>query len=273
MVISPVRWRYTQIQLDPARTQQPALADLRVRRALVLGLDRATMAGIVTEGTSSVAEVPVSPIDPVFQRVQQAITSHPYDTSRAAALLQEAGWSRSAAGSVINSAGQPFALDIRTTAGTDNETEMSIMAADVAGLGIQVTQTVVPQSRIRDNEYRVTFPGLNTTAQSINIPGTLAVAEGDQCATAERRFAGSNRGCWINAEYDRLFVTASSSLDPNERANAVVGALKILTEDTGVFGLAYNSENVAVRKGLVGPGARWPAQIGNTWNIQDWHWE
>jgi ABC-type transport system substrate-binding protein len=187
--------------------------------------------------------------------------------------MQEAGWSRSAAGPFVNAAGQPFTIDIRTTAGTDNETEMSIIAADFSKFGLHVSQTVAPQSRIRDNEYRVTFPGLNTTAQSINIPGTMAVAEGGQCATAERRFAGSNRGCWINAEYDRLFVVASSSLDPVERAGAVVGALKILTEDVGVFGLAYNSENVAVRKGLVGPGARWPAQIGNTWNIQDWHWE
>ena len=24
---------------------------------------------------------------------------------------------------------------------------------------------------------------------------------------------------------------------------------------------------------LVGPGTRWPGQIGTTWNVHEWHWE
>ena len=117
------------------------------------------------------------------------------------------------------------------------------------------------------------IPGLNNTAQSIDVPGTLAVAITDQCPTVERRYIGSNRGCWRNAEFDRLYLVASTALDPRERDQAGIEAIKILTEEVGVFGLAYNSENIAVRKGLVGPGPRWPAQVGNTWNVHEWRWE
>ena len=43
---------------------------------------------------------------------------------------------------MTNDAGQPFSLDVRTTAGADNETEANIIAADLSKLGMQMTQTV-----------------------------------------------------------------------------------------------------------------------------------
>lgn len=174
VLVTPVRWRYSQIQFDPARSQQPALLDARVRRAIVFGLDRETIAQVVTVGNSPAADVPLSPFDPLYPAVQQTIAKYPYDPGRAAAL---------------------------------------------------------------------------------------------------RRFVGTNRGCWRNADYDRFFITAYSALDTRERDAATVQALKILTEEVGIFGLSYSSENLAVRKGLVGPGPRWPPQVGNTWNIHEWYWQ
>jgi ABC-type transport system substrate-binding protein len=100
----------------------------------------------------------------------------------------------------------------------------------------------------------------------------MAVAISDQCASVQRRYAGSNRGCWKNAEYDRNYTIATTSLVPAERDAAVVQGLHALTEDVGLIGLSYNTENVAVRKGLVGPGPRWPGQVGTTWNVHQWQW-
>ncbi|HEY3118342.1 MAG TPA: peptide ABC transporter substrate-binding protein [Chloroflexota bacterium] len=272
VVITPVRFRYVQIQLDPTRNEQPALSDPRVRRALATGIDRVSLAEVVTQGTAPATEIPVSPNDPIYPDALNAAAKYPYDPARAAALLTEAGWTRRG-DQLANGAGQPFALDLRTTASSDNESEMSIIGADLGKLGMQVSETVIPQSRIRDNEYRVTFPGLNTTAMSIDVPGIFVVAISSQCATTQTRFAGSNRGCWQNSEFDRLYLVASSSLDARERAQAEVQALHVLTDDVGIIGLSYNSESIAVKKGLVGPGSRWPGQVGNTWNIHEWHWQ
>jgi peptide/nickel transport system substrate-binding protein len=271
VIASPTRWRYQQIQFDPARLQQPALLDQRVRRAIVHSLDRATIAEVVTEGTSKVADTPVVPTDALYPRVQERITQYPYDQTRALALMQEAGWTRQG-DRLVNANGQPFNLELRTTAQTDNETEQSLVAADLAKLGLVPQQVIVPQSRIRDSEYRVTFPGLNGTAQSIDLPGILSVAISDQCASAERRFVGSNRGCWKNPQFDRFYEIGTTSLDRNERDNAVVDAFRVMTDEVGIFGLSYNAESLAVRKGLVGPGTRYPGQVGNTWNVHEWHW-
>jgi peptide/nickel transport system substrate-binding protein len=268
---TPIRWRYVQIQFDPQRNGQPALLDRRVRRALYHGIDRESMAEITTQGTATAAEVPLFPKDPIYPRAEQAITKYPFDPTRALALLQEAGWTRRG-DTLVGTNGQPFALDLWTTAAIDNEREVSIVAADLDKLGLQTTQLVIPQSRIRDSEYRVSFPGLNFTAQSIDVPGTLGVAAGDRCPTAQNRFSGGNRGCWKNAEFDRQYLIASTSLERAERDEAVIQSVRVLTEEVGLYSLSYNTENLAMRKGLVGPGPRWPGQTGNTWNIHEWHW-
>jgi hypothetical protein len=61
-------------------------------------------------------------------------------------------------------------------------------------------------------------------------------------------------------------------LDVAERDAAVVQGLRILTAELGIIGYTRSSEYIPVRKGLVGPGARWPGQIGNTWNVHNWRW-
>jgi ABC-type transport system substrate-binding protein len=145
------------------------------------------------------------------------------------------------------------------------------MASDLGKVGMNVTQDVVPQARVRDLEYNVSFPGLKTAARSLDAPGTLIVNTSEQCPTADRRFIGSNGGCWRNAAFDRAFTVASSSLDPRERETAYVSALKILSEDVGVIGLYYDTENLAIRSGVLGFGPRWPGTPGNTWNVYEWN--
>jgi peptide/nickel transport system substrate-binding protein len=272
VVVNPVRFRHTQIQFNPAYLEQPALQDVRVRRALIHGLDRETLAQTVSAGLSPATDIYLSPGDPLYTEAQRVIAKYPYDPNRALALLADAGWAKRG-DTLVDARGEPFKLDVRTTQSADNQAELSIMAADFTNLGMQVAQTVIPQSRIVDSEYVIKFPGLNNTGLSIQTPDTLRRGVTAECPDPARRYTGGNRGCWSNPEFDRLYEVASTSLDEAERGRAVVQALKILTEDVGLIGLFYTSENVPVRKGLIGPGPRWPGQIGNTWNVQDWRWQ
>jgi peptide/nickel transport system substrate-binding protein len=271
VIAAPVRWRYVEVQHDPARNQQPALLDPRVRRALVHGIDRETLANVTAGGTSGLSNVPLVPEDPLFGDVDRAIAKYPFDPARATALLQEAGWTRR--GDTFERDGQPFALEVRATQLPENEMELNIIAADLTKLGLQVASNIIPQARMRDFEYRVTFPGLSTTANSIDNPGALLLFTSEQCASAGRSFTGANRGCWKNAEFDRLYDVATTSLDPADRRSAVIQAFKMLTEEVGVFGTTTTAENIAIRDGLVGPTNRWPGQVGATFNIYEWEWK
>jgi hypothetical protein len=49
-----------------------------------------------------------------------------------------------------------------------------------------------------------------------------------------------------------------------------MGAVRVLTEELGAFGLSHALETIAVRKGLAGPQPRGGATT--TWNVHEWQW-
>lgn len=276
--ITPTFMRAVEFQFHPDRIGQPALLDPRVRRAIVHALERETLAEVVSGGTSPVADVVMHPSDPLFPRVQQAITRYPYDERRALALLQEAGWTRNSSGVLVNAAGQPFALaagqqfflEIWTTQMADNLTELALIASYLHRIGIEVKEFSIPQTQNRERGFRESFPGLTITGHTIDVPWAMDKTS-DRCPLPPA-FSGGNRGCWSNPEYDHFFRIATTTFNRNEQADAVVEMFRVLTDDLGYFGMSYHMDNTPVRKGLVGPGPRWPAQAGNTWNIHEWRW-
>ena len=270
VIAVPTRFRFVDIQLKPGDLGQPALMDVRVRRALNHGIDRQSLAEIATAGMAEVTDVFLAPTDQYYETANRAVAKYPYDVNRALALLQEAGWSR-VSETLMNASGQPFTLDIFSSEGPDNETEQAIIAADYRRLGMQVTETVYPRSRSRDREFRSKFSGLNPTALVIEVPDTMVFGLSDTCPRPPR-YPGSNRGCWSHAEFDRLYQVASTSLDREERGNAIVQALRIVTEDAGKIPLSYRADVLAFRRSVVGPGTRWPGQ-GDVWNIHEWRLE
>ena len=69
--------------------QRPYLQDKRVRRAIAHATNRQLMVNQLLRGEGELAEGPVWPSNPYFNR---NVKPWPYDPARARALLQEAGW-------------------------------------------------------------------------------------------------------------------------------------------------------------------------------------
>jgi peptide/nickel transport system substrate-binding protein len=272
VVTYPGTYRYVQYQLDAGRNRQPALFDARVRRAIVHAIDRDTIAQVTTDGLSPNAETMVSPNDPIFPRVDQAIAKYPFDPNRATAILQEAGWTRRG-DTLVNGAGQPLTVDFWTTGGSASESEMASISDYLGRIGMPVNQMVIPPSRQRDAEYRVSFPGLNSTAFSIDVPANMVFATSGQCGSTQNHFAGQNRGCWLNSDYDSYFQKAITSFNPAERDEAIIQAWKVLNDEVPNFGMSFTPSTIPVKKGLLGPGVRWTGQLGQTFDVHTWGWE
>jgi len=83
LVEAPV---YTAILFNTARAP---LEDVRVRRALVLGMNRAAIVHDDTYGTGQLA---VADLSPFYWAFDPSLAPTPYDLSRAKALLDAAGW-------------------------------------------------------------------------------------------------------------------------------------------------------------------------------------
>jgi len=173
LAITPTNFRHLRFQNDAARNHQPALLELRVRRALFHAIDRERLIATVSNGTSGTSDIPFSPSDPVYEPAMQVITKYPYDPTRALALLQEAGWTRTSDGPLVNTAGERFVSDLRESQGPDTEAEGNIVISDLSKLGMEVKLELVPESRIRDLEYRATFPGMASGSLPVGGPRGL----------------------------------------------------------------------------------------------------
>jgi peptide/nickel transport system substrate-binding protein len=259
------------IQSHPARARPTDLRDVRIRRAIVHAIDRSAVSEVVSGGRAPEATVLINPDDPLHPRVRQEIATYAFNPTRALALLQEGGWTRSGSGALVSARAEPFDLEIRTPDAGDQRLAISVIGKYLSDLGMQITENVHPPA-LQDREFLALYSGLYVASNLIDIPKNLGVYTSSQCPRAETRWFGSNAGCWNNPTYDHLFEIATTSLDAKTRDDATVQMFKILTEEVGMFGMSYHVEDIAVRKGLVGPAPRWPVQRGNTWDIHQWYW-
>ena len=79
----------------------PILADARVRRALLLAIDRNAINTKLFEGLQPVAATGVNPLEPTYTA---DVPTYGYDPERARTLLADAGWHTGADGICRDSA-------------------------------------------------------------------------------------------------------------------------------------------------------------------------
>ncbi len=123
VIVSPFT-RFADLGFNAAN---PALADVRVRRALAYALDRNALVRKVTHGIA----MPADSDQPSFLWAYNPnVVRYPYDLKHAAQLLDEAGW-RGAPGTIRTKNGQPLRLLLVSFTGsaTASDAEVFVQAA------------------------------------------------------------------------------------------------------------------------------------------------
>ena len=189
-------YEHVDVNLD-----NPILADLRVRKALMLGLDRQAMSEQLFQGRQPVADTKVSPLDWVYN---DDVTHYSEDLEAAGALLDEAGWTEIRNGIRHNAAGQPLQLELMTTAGNrTRELVEQVLQSQWRRLGIDV--------RIRNEPARVFF------GQTLD----------------ERRFTGLAMFAWIERARARAADDPALGGDPDRGERLGRAELRRLRQSGG----------------------------------------
>lgn len=135
---------YEHIDLN---LDNPALADVRVRRALLHALDRDALNERLFSGRQPAAHGNVNPLDAVYN---PDIPTYAFDPTRARALLDEAGFAAGPDGMRAGPDGAPLRLEIMTTAGNKSrELVQQVLQSMWREVGVEVT--------IRNQPARVFF--------------------------------------------------------------------------------------------------------------------
>ncbi len=178
-------YEHIDVNLD-----HPVVSDLRVRRALIHAIDRATISERLFAGHQPVAHGTISPLDPVYE---PEIRRYPYDPAAAAALLDQAGLARGADGLRRRPDGTPLVLTLATTGGNrSRELVAQVLQAHWRAVGLEV--------RIAPEPPRILF------GQSLR----------------ERRFDSLAMYAWLTSPANVPRTTLHSTMIPSE-ANGYAG--------------------------------------------------
>jgi peptide/nickel transport system substrate-binding protein len=261
--------RYMEFQYRDVPNWQRAIADPRVRQAIMHATDRQGLLEVVQLGLGSTSDLFLAPTEPSFREAERVITRYPYDPSRAAAVLAEAGWRAPRAGtSAANAAGATLDLSLWTTAGSGADQEAAIVIDGWKAAGINASFNVIASALQRDNELRVSFPAANLTSRNVTLDNFVFTAA--HAPTAEVRWQGANRGSFSDPEIERLQNLVLTSFVPETQTQAIVALHKRMTEIVGVAPLFYGVGVIAAKNKVKGPLGEVTQKSGMTWNVFDW---
>ncbi len=199
------------------RLDQPPLSDRRVRQALLLAIDRAQISARLFDNRQPVARSSVNPLDPAHD---EATPAWPFDAARAAALLDEAGWTRGPDGIRRNAAGERLALDFMTTAGNRAREQVQQVLQGMwrqAGIETRI-RNEPPRVFFSETLSRRRFQGMAMFAW-ISAPESVprSSLHSDEIPRAERNWSGQNYTGFRHAEMDALLEALPIELDATRR--------------------------------------------------------
>ena len=196
----------------------PALADPRVRQALLYGLDRAAMSERLFAGRQPVADTPVHPLDWIHT---DQVEHYPYDPAKAASLLDGAGWTLGAGGLRRNAAGEPLRVELMTTAGNrTRELIQQVIQGQWRKLGIETAiRNEPPRVFFGETTSKRRFTGLALFAwisSPENVPRTTLHSQ--EIPSAANGWSGQNFTGYRNPQMDALLDAIEVELDRDKRA-------------------------------------------------------
>jgi peptide/nickel transport system substrate-binding protein len=257
---------YEHIDLN---LDNPDLADVRVRRALLLSLDRDAISQQLFGGRQSVADSNVSPLDRMSAR---DLPRWRFDPEKAAALFSEAGWQRAGNGLRVNAAGQPLRLELMSTAGDrTRELVQQVLQSQWKAAGVDV--------RIRNQPARVffgetvsrrRFSGMAMFAwfsAPESVPRTTL--HSSEIPSEANGWSGQNYTGFRNAVMDTTIETIETELDDGKRRKLWARLQQIYAEELPALPLWFRASPFVLPSWLEGvrpTGHQYPTTL---W-VEEW---
>ena len=223
-----------------------------MRQALLLGLDREAISERLFGGRQPVADTNINPLDWIHY---DGVRKYAYDPDAANALLDAAGWSELRDGVRHDANGEPFVLELMTTAGSrSRELVEQVVQSQWRELGVEVRiRNEPPRVFFGETVSKRKFTGFAMFAW-VSSPEASArsVLHSEEVPREENGWSGNNVAGYSNPEVDRLTDAIEVELD-RERRLALWAELQALyAEDLPALPLYFRAEPYVRPKWLVG---------------------
>jgi peptide/nickel transport system substrate-binding protein len=247
---------------------QAALAERRLREALILGLDRETISRSLFAGRQPVADSFVNPLDSGYTA---DTPRYRYDPAHAEALLEEAGWRVQPDGIRRDADGHRLSLELMTTAGNrSRELVEQVVQSQWRKIGVDI--------RIKNEPARVLFGDTLPhrrfdlamyawISSPENVP--RSILHSSEIPSEANGFVGQNATGFNSAEMDRLIDALEVELDRDKRKTLWAEAQRLYAAELPSLPLYFRSDVFILPKWLSGLRPTGNQSATTLW-ITDW---
>jgi peptide/nickel transport system substrate-binding protein len=197
----------------------PGLADARVRRALLLAIDRPAIAAKLFNSRAAIADGFVPPSDPVHVAADPV----PFDPAEARRLLDAAGWAPGPDGIRRDAAGHRLSVELAAGTGIKvRELEEQVIQSQWKAVGVEATiRNEPPRTLFGETLKRRQFNGgaMFSWINSISTPPRQVLGTGSIPSAADG-WGGSNYGGFSDPAFDADIAMAEAQVDPARAAPA-----------------------------------------------------
>jgi len=226
--------------------RSPLFADARVRRAMTMLLDRASIVRGLYRGSARIISGPWAPDSPAYDA---GVPPLPFDPASAARLLDEAGWVRPVNGGVREKGGRRFEFDLLVSAGSEVGRQIDeMLASELARVGVTARVRAVEWAAFVEKVDAGDFEAASLAWSAVDPnPDPYFYWHSSQCAPG-----GINDGCYANPEADRLMVQAREEMDAGRRREILHRLHRILRDEAPAVFVVNASQKYAFRKRVRG---------------------
>ena len=251
------------LQDRKAARPHPVFADRQVRRALTMALDRATMVRSVLDSLGAPA---IGPVTRALSVADTTIPQLPFDTARAAATLDSAGWTLPSGKATREKGGRPLAFTLLVPGTSKNRIAFAVLIQEqLRRLGVQVELEQVDFNTFLQREATRDFDAVLGAWHTDPTPAGVRQTWGSAGASAN----GSNYGMYRSAEFDMHLDSALTSFDADRAKEHFHAAYRTIIEDAPAVWLYETRPTLGVHKRIRMTGIRadaWWAAMGD-WSI------
>lgn len=215
---------YSKIEFNVRR---PALQDVKVRQALIYGLDRQKLIDVVYQGYGSVAIEPIAPISWAYNT--DGVNPYKFDPAQANKLLDEAGWKAGSDGIRVKD-GKRLELTLLVSKKVLNDALIPIAKENYQKIGVLLKPQVVDFNALMSQRKAGNYDLASFSTSTLNDPHD---GVWDYYST-ESTESGYN-----NPEIDKLINEGNATLDIEKRKPIYHELYKVLANDPPVILLGY----------------------------------
>jgi peptide/nickel transport system substrate-binding protein len=204
--------------------RKPPTNDLKVRQALLYGVNRAAVAGSVYRGLGTVA---CAPLTQHTLPTPALCAKYAYDPKKAGQLLDEAGW-KMGPNNIRMKNGQPLVIEINSiNYGSGNLPEIELLQGQLLQLGVDARIKSQARPPWYEDNYHCATSGPVMFLRSTDWDGLDALFDSHNVG------GNFNWSCYSSPQADKLMAEGEAVSDPAKR-RAIYERLETLLMDDAV---------------------------------------